>query len=82
MLFESAAAGYVQDGAGYIAGFFGKEPEDSVGYFFGLTSALHWDLEFDAIDSVGLASLGVEVGVDEAGADGVDADFLFGDFFG
>jgi NAD(P)H-dependent FMN reductase len=31
---ELAASGYVEDGAGYIAGFFGEEPEDRVGYFF------------------------------------------------
>ena len=76
-----AAAGYIQDCSRYVAGFFGQQPEDGVGYLFGLASALHGDLGFDSLDSVGFASEGVEVGVDEAGADGVDADFLFGYFF-
>jgi len=39
-------------------------------------------LGFDAVDTVGFTSLGMDVGVDDAGADGVDADFFFGYFFG
>ena len=78
----SASAGYVEDGSGYIAGFFGEEPEDGGGYFFGVSAALHGDCDFDAFDAVGLASEGVEFGVDVAGTDGVDSDFFFGHFFG
>ena len=37
---------------------------------------------FQAIDTIGLAAFGVHGGVDEAGADGVDADAFFGDLFG
>jgi hypothetical protein len=47
-----------------------------------LASALHGDLDFDAIDAVGFASESVDFGVDEAGADGVDSNFFFGYFFG
>lgn len=79
---ELPASGYVQDGSGYVAGFFGEEPEDGGGYFFGVSAALHGDGDFDALDAVGFASKGVEFGVDEAGADGVDSYLLFGNFFG
>ena len=53
-----------------------------MGDFFRLTSALHRDLAFYAFDAVGLASLRMNFGVDEAGANGVDADFFFGYFLG
>ena len=47
-----------------------------------MASALHGDSGFDAIDAVGFAGEGVELGVDVAGANGVDSDFFFGYFFG
>jgi hypothetical protein len=47
-----------------------------------LASALHGDLDFDAVDAVRFASEGVELGVDVAGTDGVDSYPFFGDFFG
>ena len=47
-----------------------------------MSAALHGDGSFDAVDAVGLASEGVEFGVDEAGADGVDSYLFFGNFFG
>lgn len=37
---------------------------------------------FEPVDTVGFAAFGVHGGVDEAGADGVDADAFFGDLFG
>ena len=79
---RSAATGYVQNSSGYVAGFFGEEPEDGVGDFVGLAAALHGDAGLDAIDTVGLACESVEFGVDVARADGVDANLLFGNFFG
>jgi hypothetical protein len=42
----------------------------------------HGDSCFDSFYTVGLASGGVDFGVDDAGADGVDADIFFGYFFG
>jgi len=47
-----------------------------------LASALHGDLDFDAVDAVGFASQGVELGVDVAGTDGVDSYLFFGHLFG
>ena len=77
-----SAAGDVEDGAGYVGGLFGEQPEDGGGDLFGLAAALEGDLGFQAIDAVGFAALSVHSGVDEAGADGVDADAFFGDLFG
>src|ERR1700688_991048 len=75
------ATGYIKNGAGYITGFFGEQPEDSVGHFFGAAAALHRYLDFYAFNAIGLASGRVDVGIDKSGADGVHSNIFFGHFF-
>src|SRR5438552_10436508 len=68
----------VQNGAGYIRSLVRQQPQNCGSDLFRLTAALHWDRRFQSIHAARLAALCMNVSVDEARADGIDPDSLFG----
>ncbi len=72
----------IQDCSGAVGGFVREQPQNSVGYFYGLASAFHGDGFFQAVNSCGITTSGMKFCVDQAGADGVYSDSLSGNFFG
>src|SRR5688500_13497931 len=65
----------VQNGAGDVAGGVGGQVEDRLGGFLGGALATQGDAACQSGHLLG-GEVGVDVGVDHAGADGVDADVV------
>src|SRR5262245_52891132 len=76
----SAAAADVEERAGRVRRFVGQQPEDRARDFFGGAAPAHRHAGFHTIDSSRLAAAGMNVGMDHAGADGVDANPFLSDF--
>ena len=72
----------VQDGAGGVGEVVAEQPDDRGGHLLGAAGPAHRDRSPRAGRPVRLAPAGVDVGVDDAGADGVDPDPLGGDLAG
>ena len=78
----SASAGDFDDRAGGVARPLGEQPDDRLADFVGGAGALHRQLRRDLADAVGRAAGGVDLGVDDAGPDRVDADAFAGELLG
>src|SRR6185436_10912347 len=75
-----ATAGDVDDRAGGVGGLVGSEPEDGAGDFLGLARACERRHGADALEAARVAAAGVDLGANHAGAHGVDADAVAGNF--
>src|SRR5450830_366936 len=79
---ESTPAGHIDKGAGGIGSLIRQQPQDGVGDFFSSAAALHRYRVLEAIDTPGFTAAGMNVGVDQAGANGIDANAFSSHFLG
>src|SRR5690348_5889966 len=70
---SSTAARDVEDGAGYVGRRVTDQPKDRLADLVGRAGAAEWRRDAQLVGAVGLAAAGVDLGVDQAGADAVDA---------
>src|SRR5262249_20236218 len=76
------SARHVHNGAGDVRGLRGQQPEDRCRDLLRLSTSLHRDERLDTVDTVRLAALGVESGVDESGADAIYPNAFLGNLPG
>src|SRR5690349_20027684 len=76
-----AATRDVEDRSAGIGSFVGGEPEDALRDLLGLAGALQRRRRPDLLGASGLAARSVNLGLDHAGPDGIDANALRPDLF-
>ena len=69
----------VEDGAGHVGRIVRHQPDNGVGDFLGAADALHRNQMGEPLRAIGIAAGGVDLGVDQAGANRGDADALVRD---
>src|SRR6266704_1271216 len=77
-----SAAADVDERSGGVGGFVGKQPEDGASDFVDCAATPHRDGRFDALDAVGFAAAGMDLGVDDSGTNTINTNALEGDFLG
>jgi DNA-binding PadR family transcriptional regulator len=76
------SSGHIDERTSRVRSFVRQQPEDRLGDLFRAAATLHGDDRFHAIDPMGLSAARVDLRVDEAGPNGVDADSFLRDFSG